>query len=227
MFPGALALAASMLLMGVARQYAVLLLAFGLYGIGSGPLVLTADVLVVETFPADPERAYSRSTFVDTLGALAGPALVALAAAAGVSWRVLLVGLGVAAAGYAIGIAATSFPTPARATDDATEGGGWSQLVANARTVLRHPRARRWLAVLLCLDLFESAFVLKYVWLHDSVGLSQPLVALWATAEQVVDLVALALVEPVGWSGAMRCGCFGPRPAPCWCCRRSGWWPPA
>ncbi|MGH9125846.1 MAG: MFS transporter [Acidimicrobiales bacterium] len=197
MFPGALALAVSMLVMGVAREYAVLLAAFGLYGIGSGPLVLTADVLVIESFPGDPERAFSRATFVDTLGALSGPALVALAEAGGVSWRLLLVALGAGAFGYAVAIRATHFPTPVAAAGEAPEEGGWRQLGANARTVLRHAEARRWLAVLLCLDLFEAAFVLKYVWLHDAVGLSQPLVALWAVAEHGVDLVALALLD--GW----------------------------
>lgn len=195
MFPGALALAVSMLLMGVAREYAVLLAAFGLYGIGSGPLVLTADVLVVESFPGDPERAFGRATFIDTLGALAGPGLVAVAAAGGVSWRLLLAGLGAGAFGYAVAVGATHFPNPATANGDAPEEGGWRQLGANAVAVLRHAEARRWLAVLLCCDLFEAAFVLKYVWLHDAVGLSQPLVALWAVAEQAVDLVALALLD--------------------------------
>jgi MFS family permease len=222
MLAGAVALAASVTLMGVAPGYGVLVVAFAVYGIGSGPLVLTADVLVVESFPKDPGRAYSRSTFLDTLGALVGPALVAVAAAAGVSWRVLLVGLGVGALGYAVAVGGTPFPLPpglvggfmtggpgaaggpGRAGEAGAgagppaggeAGGDWRRLVANARTVVRDPNGRRWLLVLLCFDLFEAAFVLKYVWLHDSVGLSQPLVALWASVEQLVDLTALALLD--------------------------------
>jgi hypothetical protein len=67
--------------------------------------------------------------------------------------------------------------------------------LANGCTVLRNPGARRWLLVLLCFDIFEAAFVLKYIWLHDVVGLSQPLVALYAAGEQIVDLVALVLLD--------------------------------
>jgi hypothetical protein len=67
--------------------------------------------------------------------------------------------------------------------------------VANAATVLRDGAARRWLLVLLCFELFEAAFVLKFIWLHDAVGLSQPLVALYALGEQLVALVALALLD--------------------------------
>jgi len=205
---GALALAGSAVMMGLAPGYAVLALGFGLYGVGSGPLVLTADVLVVETFPGASERAYSRATFLDTLGALVGPGVVALAAAFGLSWRVVLVGLGGCVGVYALSLAGTRFPRPALSTPDGTGDAdrespdspvGWAvhvaRLVANGRTVVRDRRARTWLVVLLCFDLFEAAFVLKYIWLHDSVGLGQPLVAVYATVEQVVDLVALAMLD--------------------------------
>ncbi len=210
---GALALAASAVVMGVAPSYAILALGFALYGVGSGPLVLTADVLVVEAFPVAPERAYGRATFLDTLGALTGPGLVALAAALGLSWRVVLVTLGCCVAVYGLGLAGTRLPAPSKAPDPASApasaashsatcpptAGGWTvhlaRLLANGRSVVHNRRARTWLLVLLCFDLFETAFVLKYIWLHDSLGLSQPLVALYAAAEQVVDLVALALLD--------------------------------
>jgi len=190
---GALALAASVFLMGVSPGYGILALAFALYGVGSGPLVLTADVLVVESFPSAAERAYGRSTFLDTIGALAGPGLVALAALLGLSWRVVLVALGGCVALYALGIGATRFPAPVPVPQPGVRR--LARLRTHARTVLGNPRARRWLLVLLCFDLFEAAFVLKYIWLHDTVGLSQPLVAAYAAGEQVVDLVGLALLD--------------------------------
>jgi MFS family permease len=185
-----------MLAMGLAPSYAVLALGFALFGVGSGPLVLTADVLVVESFPEAAERAFGRATFLDTVGALAGPGLVALAAAARLSWRAVLVALGGGAALYAVALAATTFPSPGRARhSEPGRRGRAGQLVANALVVLRHPRARRWLLVLLCFDLFEAAFILKYIWLHDAVGLSQGQVALYAAGEQVVDLIALVLLD--------------------------------
>ncbi len=190
---GAAALAASMIVIGVAPGYAALALGFALFGLGSGPLVLTADVLVVEFFPHAPERAFGRATLLDTIGALAGPALVALAAAVGLSWRTLLIALGGCAVLYSFGLGATRFPAPSGVAERGERQA--ARLLANIGTVLRNRRARQWLLVLLCFDLFEAAFVLKYIWLHDTVGLSQPLVALYAAGEQVVDLVALLLLD--------------------------------
>ena len=223
---GAMALAFSMVAMGGTTSYLGLAVGFALYGLGSGPLVLTADVLVVETFPWSAERAFGRATFFDTLGALAGPALVALAGAFGVPWQLLLLALGGLVLWYAFSLAATDFPPsanleprrPRHRTARPPDGGlpgprgdeavlqgeakpplgqraTAAQLVANAAMVLRDRAARRWLLVLLCFELFEAAFVLKFIWLHDAVGLSQPLVAVYAVGEQVVGLVALALLD--------------------------------
>jgi MFS family permease len=193
MAAGALAIAAAVLAMGLAPTYLALGLGFAMYGLGSGPLACTADVVVVEAFPRDAERAYGRATFLDTVGALAGPGLVALAVAAGVSWRVLLVVLGTGAALYGLALGATRFPAPSHVPEP---GRHWARrVIANGRTVLSNAHARRWLLALLCFDLFEAAFLLKYIWLHDSVGLSQPLVAVYAAGEQIVDLVALLLLD--------------------------------
>ena len=190
---GSATLTASMVAMGLARSDGWLLVAFALYGLGSGPLAHTADVVVVEAFPDVPERAFARATFLDTIGALVGPALVAVVVAAGLSFRTSLFVLGGWAALYTVGAARSPLPPPPRrrrsdrhlATDIL---GGW-------RAALAQPRARRALLVLLAFDLYEAAFVLKYVWLHEAVGLSQPLVATWAAAEQLVDLLALAALE--------------------------------
>jgi MFS family permease len=190
---GAMVLAASVLVMGASPSYFVLALGFALYGLGSGPLVLSADVVIVESFAAEAERAFSRATFLDTVGALVGPGLVAAAAAVGLSWRVVLVGLAGCVACYGLGISATRFAPPSHVAEPGP--GGIRRLLANGVTVLRNPAARQWLVVLACFDLFEAAFVLKYIWLHDTVGLSQPLVAVYAGGEQIVDLVALLLLD--------------------------------
>lgn len=190
---GSSMLTVSMVAMGLARSDGWLLVAFAVYGLGSGPLAHTADVVVVEAFPDTPERAFARATFLDTIGALAGPALVAVVVAAGLSFRISLFALGGWAALYTLGAVRSPLPAPPRRRNPdrrlaAEIMGGW-------RAALGQPRARRALLVLLAFDLFEAAFVLKYVWLHEAVGLSQPLVATWAAAEQLVDLAALALLD--------------------------------
>lgn len=189
---GGVFVALSVAVMGLAPAYAVLLLGFALYGIGSGPLAHTADVVVVECFPGDAERAYSRSTFLDTLGALLGPAAIAVAGFTHVSWRVVLVGMAVVAALHARAASTARLPAPSRTRDGQSVLGAF---VSGVRAALREPRLRRALLVLLAFDLFEAAFELEYIWLHDDVGLSEPQVAMWAAAFQVVDLVALALLD--------------------------------
>jgi MFS family permease len=190
---GAAAVGTSLLVMAGAPSFAVLLVGFALYGVGSGPLAHTADVVVVETFADNAERAYSRATFIDTCGALAGPALIAAAGFAGVSWRVVLAMLGLGALAYAYGIRRTSFPAPPRVHNG--DRHPVRDMLDNVVTVVRHAEARRALLVLFWFDVFETAFLLEYVWLNEGVGLSEPAVALYAAAAQVVDLVALIVLD--------------------------------
>jgi hypothetical protein len=86
-----------------------------------------------------------------------------------------------------------TFPPPPR-----TRADGESVLrafVAGVRGAVAHREVRRSLLVLFAFDVFEAAFVLKYVWLHDEVGLSEPAVALWAVGEQLVGIVALLALD--------------------------------
>jgi len=190
---GATALAASLLVMGAARSLGLLLVGFALYGLGSGPVAHTADVVVVETFPDVPERAYARATFMDTVGALAGPAVIAAVTAIGLSWRLGLLALAAWAALYSATAASTPLPPPPRRRTDGTTVLG--EVYRGLRSALGNRRTRRALLVLFAFDAFEAAFVLKYIWLHDALGLSQTMVALWAAAEQAVDLAALLLLD--------------------------------
>jgi MFS family permease len=189
---GATVIGLSALGMGVAPSYAVLLAAFGLYGVGSGPLAHTADVVLVEAFPEDAERAFARGTVIDTVGALLAPALVAAVAGAGLSWRWSLIGAGAGALGYAAVLAGTEFPAP---TPEPHDGGLLSHIGSNVVAVLRSRQARRWLLCLLCLDIVEATHVLVYVWLHDHVGMSQSVVALYAVGENAVGIVALLWMD--------------------------------
>jgi MFS family permease len=190
---GATAIAASMLVSGTSLSYGALLAGAAIFGMGSGPLAHTADVVVVQSFPRAPERAFTRATFLDTTGAMLGPALVAGAAALGLSWRVVLIGLGVAIVPYALAVSGTPYPAPPGRPVDGV--GFVRAAVSGMRQALDHPTVRQAVLVLLCFEVFEAAFVLKYVWLHEVVGLSEAAVALWASAEQVVDLVALAVLD--------------------------------
>ena len=190
---GAALVTASVLLMASAPSFVVLLVAFALYGVGSGPLAHTADVVILESFPHDPQRAYSRSTFLDTCGALLGPAVVSATLFLGLSWRWALAGVAAVGVAHAWAASTATFPPPPRGRE---EGESLLRaLVRGMRAAVANAEIRRALLVLLAFDVFEAGFVLKYVWLHDEVGLSEPAVALWAVVEQVVDLVALVVLD--------------------------------
>jgi MFS family permease len=190
---GAAALAVSMATMAVAPSFWPLLVGFALYGVGAGPVAHTADVVVLESFPTDPDRAYGRASLLDTCGALVGPAAISAALFAGLSWRVVLAALAIAVGLYAWAASRATFPPPPRIRDDGESVLG--ALLSGLRSALRHPEIRRALLVLLAFDVFEAAFVLQYIWLHDEVGLSEPVVALWAVGEHVVGVAALLVLD--------------------------------
>ena len=190
---GALVIGASMVVIGVAPGYDALLVGFALYGLGSGPLAHTSDVVIVESFPADSERVFSRATFADGIGALLAPLLVAAVAWTGLSWRVAPVAVGVWGLVYGRAMAATAFPAPAGRGDGAATL--LRELWGNLREVLASADARRWLLFLLWLNVLEAPDVLEYVWLVEDVGMSQAGVAAYAVGEQVVGLASLLWLD--------------------------------
>ena len=120
---GAVCLGISVLTMGFAQSAGAMLLAFAIYGLGSGPLAHGGDVVLVEAHPEAPERITARATTVDTVGALLAPLAVAAAAWMGLGWRPLMVGAGVGAIMYAAAIMGTRFPEPAGWDERSGEAG--------------------------------------------------------------------------------------------------------
>lgn len=187
---GSTAVAAALLSMGTAAGYSALLLGFVLYGMGSGPLAHTADVLLVEGSD-EAERTFTKATVLDTLGALIAPALVAGAAALELSWRIPLVVAAAVAGVYAGTAALTPFAAPPVAPGRRI----LAEVRGNLGAVAASAPARRWLAFALVFELIEAERVLRYVWLSDVVGLGQAGAALYAVGEHVVGLLALIVLE--------------------------------
>lgn len=191
---GAVGVGLSTLLIGVAPTFAFLLLALALYGTSAGPLAHTADVLVVEAYPDEPDRAYTRSVLFDTIGAALAPLLVALIFWLGLDWRWLLVAAGGGALLYAGAIVHTGFPPVLHNQREAGES-LWRTLRGNVRDVLASPEARRWLTFLFFFNLLETPFVLKTIWLAQEVGMSQALVGVYVAAEMGVGIVSLLALD--------------------------------
>ncbi len=182
----------SILLMGLAPTFLILMLAFACYGLGSGPLAHTADVVLVEAHPQAPDRIVTRATVLDTIGALLAPLLVALSIWGGLSWRwPLLVG-GTFGLIYALALVWANFPAPSRTH---SEEGAWRAMRANLQAVLRDRAMWRWLLFLLALDLLEAPLAFETIWLHEQVGMSQALVGLYRALAMAVNMVSLLALD--------------------------------
>jgi MFS transporter, FSR family, fosmidomycin resistance protein len=189
---GAAGWAGALLLAAGATSFGWMLAAFALVGVASGPLAHTADVVLVEAHPTAVERITSRTTVLDTIGALLAPAAVASAGWAGVDDRVLLLAAGAAAAGYAVLLATAAFPPPPRRHDGL---GLLAQVRDNVRAVVTDRMARLWLAALVLQEVLGLSELFEPVWLQDTVGASQTLVAVHVAIGMAATLVGLLLLD--------------------------------
>ncbi len=191
---GAAGVGLSILFIGLAPTFALLLLAFALYGATGGPLTHTGDVLVVEAYPTAPDRAYTRSVLFDTSGAALAPLLVVLVFWLGWDWRWLLAGMGGGALVYAAAIVRTGFPPSFHIHQE--EGLPlWSTLAGNVQEVLASPEARRWIVFHFFFDLLETPFILRTVWLAEEVGMSQALIGVYVAGQMGVGVIGLLALD--------------------------------
>lgn len=191
---GAAGWAASLLLAAGAPNFGLLLAAFALAGAAYGPLANTADVVLVEGHPDAVERISSRSTALDTIGALLAPGAVAVAGWAGLDERVVLAVAGAGTLGYALLLAGSRVPAPVLAPRaDMSEAR--AQAAGNIRAVLSDRHARVWIGALLLIEVLEPPVVFEPVWLRDVVGVSQPLIAVHLAAGSVATFVALIVLD--------------------------------
>ncbi|MFA9428844.1 MFS transporter [Egicoccus sp. AB-alg2] len=188
---GAAGWGAGLLLAAGAPNFGWLLAGFAVVGAASGPLTATADVVLVESHPADVERIASRSTAIDTVGALLAPAAVALAGRFGVDHRLLLVLAGGAALWYALALHDAVLPPPPRSGTSP----GVRQALQDVVRVLRDRRARPWLAALVLFEVLDLAELFEPVWLVDVVGASQTFVAVHAVTGTAASFVGLVLLD--------------------------------
>ncbi len=190
---GAAVVGVAVMVMGIAPTFAIMLLGFALYGVGSGPLAHSADVTLVETHPQAPDRIYARSTLIDTVGALLAPLLVTVTVLLGMGWRGLLVAAGASSVVYALIIWRTRF---AAQKGELAEGESvWRAFGRNIRDVLGNRRALLWLAFLFVFQIFETPFVFKTIWLNEQVGMSQALIGVYVALEMGVGIVSLLFLD--------------------------------
>jgi FSR family fosmidomycin resistance protein-like MFS transporter len=191
---GAAGIGLGTMVIGLAPTLAILMLGFAIYGLASGPLAHTADVVLVESYPDAPDRIYTRATALDTLGALLGPLSVAAVIWLGLEWRWLMVSLGFSSLLYAIIILRTHFPPGVNSEKQATDG-FWKSLTGNLRMVLHSKQALRWLLFLFVLAVLESPMQFTTIWLREQVGMSQALIGLYQALQMAVGIISLLYLD--------------------------------
>jgi MFS family permease len=191
---GAAGIGLATIVMGIAPTFAILLLGFGLYGLASGPLAHTADVVLVEAYPKAPDRIFTRATLLDTFGALLASLLVSITFILGLEWRWLMVSLGASSLIYAAIIVTTRFPARANENDE-EKGGTGHTLIFNVRSVLSNRQTLRWLLFLFLLAVAEAPVTFTTIWLREEVGVSQALIGLYKALEMAVSIVSLIYLD--------------------------------
>jgi MFS family permease len=182
------------MVIGLAPTMGILLLGFGIYGLASGPLAHTADVVLVESYPEAPDRIYTRATALDTVGALLGPLAVTATIWLGLEWRWLMVALGFASVVYAAIILRTQFPSK-RGHEEDDSVPVWHALRRNLRLVVGSRSAVRWLAFLFVLAVLEAPMQFTTIWLREQAGMSQALIGLYRALEMAISLVSLLYLD--------------------------------
>jgi FSR family fosmidomycin resistance protein-like MFS transporter len=179
---------------GFAPTLATLLLGFAIYGLASGPLAHTADVVLVEAYPTVPDRIFARATILDTVGALLAPLLVSLSIWAGLEWRWLLVILGLSSLIYALLIVKTRFPAPVNHDEQAFLGRRQA-LQANIKAVLTNRRALTWLLFLFVHGILEAPLQFSPIWLREQVGMSQALIGIYKALDMAISIASLMFLD--------------------------------
>lgn len=191
---GAAGIGMGTMVIGAAPTFAILILGFVIYGMASGPLAHTADVVLVEAYANAPDRIYSRSTLIDTLGALLAPLLVSFAVWSNLEWRWLMIVLGSSSLIYAILIIRTRFPKP----NDSNKviAGNWKQSISiNLKSVISNQLAITWLIFLFVHMVLETPLHFTTVWLREQAGMSQALIGVYRMLEMAVAILSLLILD--------------------------------
>jgi MFS transporter, FSR family, fosmidomycin resistance protein len=163
---GGLVFGGSVLAVGLASSFAVLLIALTIFFPASGAFVSLTQSALMDSAPARQAQQMARWTLAGSAGAVMGPLLVAAVLASGGNWRQAVIA--VAAASFLVWLAVATVGRPdaqGAGPPDPDQDGGWP----GYRTVLpiiRRSGAIRWLLMLQVADLLLdvlTAFLALYL----------------------------------------------------------------
>jgi FSR family fosmidomycin resistance protein-like MFS transporter len=191
---GAAGIGLATMVIGAAPTFGILMLGFALYGLASGPLAHTADVVLVEAYPKAPGRIFTRATVLDTFGAMLASILVTVTFVLGLEWRWLMISLGFSSLIYAAIIVTTRFPKRRAGNQDGQSGNN-QNVLSNIKSVVSSKRVLYWLLFLFFFAVAEAPFTFATIWLREEVGMSQALIGVYKALEMAVSIVSLIYLD--------------------------------
>ena len=188
---GGVAFAAALVLAGSSGSFALLLVAFAVLDSASGAFVSLSQATLMDAEPDRREENMTRWTIAGSVGALAGPALLAGAVAAGLSWRSPFLAFAAVTLVLVALAARVRFPRPP------------PEQRPRARDALRALRRRetlRWLALLELADLLGDV-LLGFVALYfvdvvgQRAGVGGAAIVTWTAAALAGGFLVLRLLR--------------------------------
>lgn len=191
----------SLLLAALSQSAGALLLAFLCLYPASGAFVSLSQATLMDLDPSRREQNMARWTFAGSVGVVAGPLALAVAAGLGLGWRGLFVGFALLT--FAVLAAARRMPAHGPADADsslrpdlALAGRG----LRHALAALRRREVWRWLILLECSDLLLDVLLgFLALYLVDAAaatpGQAATAVAVWTGVGLIGDLLLIPLLE--------------------------------
>jgi MFS transporter, FSR family, fosmidomycin resistance protein len=204
---GGLVFIAAVLAAGLAESFALLLTAFVVFFPASGAFVSLTQATLLDASPERQAHVMARWTLAGSVGAVAGPLLVAGVLAAGGSWRVAFALVAAAGAVCWVAIAASGRARngaggagePAEPEPESDEDDHWPGLRPALR-ITAQAGAFRWLTLLqvsdLLLDVFSAFIALYFVAVvHTSATVAALAVAVRLGAGLAGDALLIGVLE--------------------------------
>jgi FSR family fosmidomycin resistance protein-like MFS transporter len=197
---GGVLFALALALTALSRNYSLLLLSFILMYPASGAFVSLSQASLMDVDPARHEQNMARWTLAGSIGVLAGPLLLGLAALVGLGWRALILCFTVLTLGPLLAAWRTLTPASRATSDECGLPGALRLGLLGALHALRRFEVLRWLGLLelanLVGDILLGFLALYFVdVVRVPAAQASVAVAVWTAVGLIGNLVMIPLLE--------------------------------
>ncbi len=188
----------SLLMMGLAGSFPILLIAWAGFAPASGAFVSLSQATLMDSDPRRHEHLMARWTLAGSLGVVIGPLALSVAIGLGMGWRGMFIVLAALALFFTVLVWRQRFPQSSTPSEDANLIGG----LRGALKALQRSAVWRWLILLMFSD-FMLDILLGFLALYmvDVVGVSEisagVAVAVWSGVGLLGDALLIPLLERV------------------------------